>query len=129
MVLGTVGRGYCKKKQGVRIFGQNFWLGCLSAFNELRSSGIRKKFLEMKIEWIDIGENILNVNNQQKDKGFKTVIAKQMLQRLIIALAQVKSVNTSENLFSESRQIIYSSYEAKEITKIVHNNIMNSIKL
>ena len=129
MVLGTVGLGYCKKKQGVRIFGQNFWLGCLSAFNELRSAGIRKKFLEMKIEWIDIGENILNVNNQQKDKGFKTVIAKQMLQRLIIALAQVKSVNTSENLLSESRQIIYSSYEAKEITKIVHNNIMNSIKL
>ena len=33
MVLGSVGRGYCKKKSGVRIFGQNFWLGCLSAFN------------------------------------------------------------------------------------------------
>ena len=129
MVLGSVVRGYCKKKQGVRIFGQNFWLGYLSAFNELRSAGIRKKFLEMKIEWIDIGENILNVNNQQKGKGFKTLIAKQMLQRLIIALAQVKSVNTPENLLSESRQIIYSSYQAKEITKIVHNNIMNSIKL
>ena len=30
MVLGSVGRGYCKKK-GARIFGQNFWLVCLSA--------------------------------------------------------------------------------------------------
>ena len=129
MVLGSVGRGYCKKKQGVRIFGQNFWLGCLSAFNELRNAGIRKKFLEMKIELIGIGENILNVNNQQRGKGFKKLIAKQMLQRLLIALAQVKSVNTFENLLSESRQIIYSLYQAKEITKIVHNNLMNSIKL
>ena len=32
MILGRLGRGYCKK-WGVRIFGQNFWLGCLSAFN------------------------------------------------------------------------------------------------
>ena len=129
MVLGSVGRGYCKKKQGVIIFGQKFWLGCLSAFNELRNAGIRKKFLEMKIELIGIGENILNVNNQQRGKGFKKLIAKQMLQRLLIALAQVKSVNTFENLLSESRQIIYSLYQAKEITKIVHNNLMNSIKL
>ena len=32
MVLGSVGRGHCKKF-GVRIFSQNFWLGYLSAFN------------------------------------------------------------------------------------------------
>ena len=27
-----LGGGYCKKKQGARIFGQNFWLVCFSAF-------------------------------------------------------------------------------------------------
>ena len=52
-----------------------------------------------------------------------------MLQRLPIALAQVKVGNTSENLLNEIRQIIYSLYRAKEITKQVYNNIMNSIKL
>ena len=52
-----------------------------------------------------------------------------MLQRLTIALAQVKAANTSENLLNEIRQIIYSLYHAKEITKKVYNNIMNSIKL
>ena len=52
-----------------------------------------------------------------------------MLQRLPITLAQVKAGNTSENLLSEIRQIIYSLYQAKEITKKVFNNIMNSIKL
>ena len=52
-----------------------------------------------------------------------------MLQRLLIALAQVKVGNTSENLLNEIRQIIYSLYQAKEITKKVYNNRMNAIKL
>ena len=52
-----------------------------------------------------------------------------MLERLPIALAQVKAGNTSENLLNEIRQVIYSLYWAKEITKNVYNNIMNSIKL
>ena len=42
-----------------------------------------------------------------------------MLQRLPIALAQVKAANTSENLLSKIRQIIYSLHRAKEITKNV----------
>ena len=44
-----------------------------------------------------------------------------MLQRLPIALALVKSGNTSENLLNEITQIIYSLYRAKEITKNVYN--------
>ena len=62
-------------------------------------------------------------------KGLKILTSKQMLQMLAIALAQVKAGNTSENLLNEIRQIIYSLYWAKEITKKVYNNIMNSINL
>ena len=40
-----------------------------------------------------------------------------MLQRLPIALAQVKAGKTSQNLLNEIRQIIYSLYQSKEITK------------
>ena len=40
-------------------------------------------------------------------EGLKVFSPKQTLQRLPIALAQVKAVNTSENLLSKSRQIIY----------------------
>ena len=47
----------------------------------------------------------------------KILNPKQMLQRLPIALGQVKTVNTSENLLNEIRQIIYSFYQAKEVTK------------
>ena len=52
-----------------------------------------------------------------------------MLQRLPIGLAQTKAGNTSENLLNEIRQMyLISLYQAKEITKRVCNNIMNSIK-
>ena len=52
-----------------------------------------------------------------------------MLQRIPVALAQVKAGNTYENLLNEIRQFIYSLDQANEITKKVYNNVMNSIKL
>ena len=51
-----------------------------------------------------------------------------MLQWLPIALAQVKAGSTSKNLLNEIRQIIYSLYRAKDFTKKVYKNIMNSVK-
>ena len=51
-----------------------------------------------------------------------------MLQRLPIALIQVKSDNTSEIFLNQIRQIIYSLYRTKETTKEVYTNIMNLIK-
>ena len=51
-----------------------------------------------------------------------------MLQRLPIALAQVKTGNNSENLLNEIRQIVYYFYQSKEITKKVYNNIIKSIQ-
>ena len=50
-------------------------------------------------------------------EGLKILTPKQMLQRLPIALAQVKAGNTSEKLLNEIRQIIYSLYGEKEVTK------------
>ena len=52
-----------------------------------------------------------------------------MLQRLPIALAQVKAGNNSENLLNEIRQIAYSFYQSKEISKKVYNNIIKSIDI
>ena len=52
-----------------------------------------------------------------------------MLQRLPIALAQIKAGNNSENLLNEIRQIGYSLYQSKKITKKVYNNIIKSIKV
>ena len=52
-----------------------------------------------------------------------------MLQRLPIALAQVKVGNNSESLLNEIKQIVYSLYHSKQITKKVYNNIIKSIQL
>ena len=67
---------------------------------------------------VNIVEKMINFNKLQKIKGHNSDIAKrikiltskQMLQRLSIALVQVKTGNTSENLLNEIRQIVYSLY-------------------
>ena len=46
--------------------------------------------------------------NETNGKGLKILTPKQMIQRLPIALAQVKAGNNSENLLNEIRQIFYS---------------------
>ena len=65
----------------------------------------------------------------QEGKALKILTPNQMLKRLQIALAQVKASNNSESLLNEIRQIVYSLYRSKEITKKVYNNIINSIKV
>ena len=62
-------------------------------------------------------------------EGLKMLTPKEMLQRLPIALAQIKAGSTSENLLNKITQIIYSLCRAKEITEKVYNNIMNSTKV
>ena len=66
--------------------------------------------------------------NETKGKGLKILTPKQMLQRLPIALAQVKAGNNSESLLYEIRQIVYSLYQSEQITKKVYNNIIKSIQ-
>ena len=66
---------------------------------------------------------------KQEGTGLKILTPKQMIQRLPIALAQVKAGNNSESLLNEIRQIVYSLYRSKEITKKVYNNIIKTIKV
>ena len=69
------------------------------------------------------GTGILNTDNSK----LKILTSKQMLHRLPTALAQVKGGNNSENLLNQIRQIIYSLYQAKEISKKVYNNLIKSL--
>ena len=65
---------------------------------------------------------------EQEGTELKILTLKQMLQRLPIDLAQVEEDNNSESLLNEIRQIIYSLYQSKEITKKVYNNIIKPIQ-
>ena len=66
---------------------------------------------------------------KQEGTGLKILTPKQMLQTLSVALAQIKAGNNSESLLNEIRQIVYSLYQSKEITKNVYDNIIKSIKV
>ena len=68
-------------------------------------------------------------SSQQKGTGLKILSPKQVLQRLPIALAQVKAGNNPESLLNEIRQIVYSLYQSKKKKKKVYNNIIKSIKV
>ena len=82
----------------------------------------------------DYGEMVLDATykskqNEIKGTGLKILTPKQMLQRLPIALAQVKAGNNSESLLNEVRQVTYSLYQCKQITKKVYNSIINYINI
>ena len=64
-----------------------------------------------------------------EEKGLKSLTSKQMLKRLPLAFALIKAGNNSESFLNEIKQIVYSLYQSKEITKKVYNNIIKSIKV
>ena len=66
----------------------------------------------------DNGSIILEAKRKANEgKGLKILTSKQMLQRLLIAIAQVKAGNNSENLLNEIKQISYSLYQSKKKLK------------
>ena len=66
--------------------------------------------------------------SETKGTGLKILTPKQMRRRLPVALAQVKAGNNSESLLNEIRQVVYSLYQSKQITKKVYNSIIKSIQ-
>ena len=63
-----------------------------------------------------------------EDYGSMIPEAKGLAKQIMI-LAQIKVGNNSQSLLNEIRQITYSLYQSKEITKKVYNNIIKSIKV
>ena len=68
-----------------------------------------------------------NSDTSNIGKGLKILTNKQMLNRLPILLAQIQAGNNSIKLKNETRQILYSLYRSKAITKTVYNKLMKSI--
>ena len=63
----------------------------------------------------------------QQGKGIKILTPNQMLSRLPISLAQLKGGNNSKQLKNEIRQLLYSLYRSKNMTKQVYNNLIKYI--
>ena len=77
---------------------------------------------------IDIVERILELNKKtQSGQGLKILTPNQMLSRLPITLAQLKAGNNSEKLKNEIRQLLYSLYRSKKLTKQLYKSLIDII--
>ena len=90
------------------------------------------KYKEFKFEEnekiIDIVERILYFNQlNQPGQGLKILAPSQMLSRLPISLAQLKAGNNSEKLKNEIRQLLYSLYRSKILTKKIYKCLVDII--
>ena len=89
-------------------------------------------FIIQKLKIIDLFGGKARIRSEaiygvKHGTGPKMLTPKQMLQRLPIAPSQIKAGNNLESLLNEIRQIVYSLYQSKEITKKLCNNIIKSI--
>ena len=77
---------------------------------------------------VNIVEEVLVLNRQnQEGQGLKILTPDQMLTRLPISLAKLKGGNNSERLKNEIRQLLYSLYRSRKLTKTIYNNLINTI--
>ena len=67
-------------------------------------------------------------NGWSSGSGLKILTNKQMLNRLPILLAQIQAGNNSNKLKNEARQMLYSLYRSKVLTKTVYNNLIKAIR-
>ena len=73
--------------------------------------------------------NIKSVSDtSKKGEELKILPNKQMLNRLPILLTQIQAGNNSKPFKNELRQILYSLYRSKVLTKTVYNNLIKSIR-
>ena len=95
---------------------------------EIKKMSKEEKEIKDPESIVEIVEEILKFNEQnQQEKGLKILTANQMLSRLPITLAQLKAANNSEKLKNEIRQLLYSLYRSKSMTKQVYNNLIKYI--
>ena len=66
-------------------------------------------------------------SGSQSGEGLKILTPQQMFTRLLILLAQIKVGNNSRELKNEIRQLLYSLYRSKKISKIVYKNLIATI--
>ena len=89
---------------------------------------MQKKKIKNRNNMLEIVELILYFNQQnQAGKGLKILTPNQMLSRLLTSLAQLNAGNNSDKLKNEIRQILYSLYRSKKLTKQLFKSLINII--
>ena len=96
--------------------------------NEIKNISEEEKETEKTNEIKDVVEEILEFNKQnQQGQGLKILTPDQMLSRLPITLAQLKAGNNSQKLKNKIRQLLYSLYRSKKLTKQLYKSLVDII--
>ena len=96
--------------------------------NDIEKMSKNETEIEKPDKTVDIVEKIFQFNRQnQEGQGLKILTPDQLLSRLAITLAQLKAGNNLEKLKNEIRQLLYSLYRLKNLTKTIHNYLINTI--
>ena len=98
---------------------------------EIKKMSKKERENEKPDNIVKVVKKVLEINEQnqqnQQGEGLKILTPNQMLSRLPITLAQLKAGNNSDKLKNEIRQLLYSLYRSKNMTKQVYNNLINYI--
>ena len=86
-----------------------------------------KRYARDLINIADLYNIKLDSDTSKSGRGLKILTNKPMPNRLPILLAQIEAGNNSIKLKNEARQILYSLYRSKVLTKTVYNNLIKSI--
>ena len=109
---------------------KNRWSNLKDEIKEM-SKGQTKN--EKPNEILGIINNIIDFNKEvqkqwnQEGQGLKILTPSQILSRLPISLAQLKAGNNSEKLKNEIRQLFYSLYRSKKLTKQIYKSLVDII--
>ena len=68
-----------------------------------------------------------DANNEQQGQGLKILTRQQMITRLPILLARLKAENNSQKLKNEIKEIVYSLYRPRNLSKTIYNHLISAI--
>ena len=95
---------------------------------EIKKMSKEKKEIEKPYNIVKVVKKILDLNkHSQKGEGIKILTPNQMLNRLPITLAQLQAGNNSDKLKNEIRQLLYSLYRSKTMTKQIYKSLIGII--
>ena len=91
-----------------------------------KQKSVNNQILQICLNELESEESAAERINQP-GKGLKILTPNQMLSRLLITLAQLKAGNNSEKLKNEVRQLLYSLYRSKKLTKQLYKSLVDII--
>ena len=95
---------------------------------EIENMSEEEKEIEKPNVIIDIVEKLLEFDKQkQEGQVLKILTPNQILSRLPISLAQLKAGNSSEKLKNKIRQLLYSLYRSKKLTKNIYISLVDTV--